>query len=36
MSILFYLGFTSDSMLNNPHKSTREVDSAFTGIETNT
>lgn len=35
MSILFYVGFTSDSVLDNPHKSTREVGSAFTGIEKN-
>lgn len=35
MSILFYVGFTSDSVLDNPHKSTREVGSDFTGTESN-
>lgn len=35
MPVLFYVGFTSDSVLDSCHKSTRKVGSAFTGIEKN-
>lgn len=36
MPVLFYVGFTSDNVLDNCHKSTRKAGSAFTGIETST
>lgn len=31
----FYVGFTSDSVLDNPHKGTGQIDGPFTEIETN-
>lgn len=36
MSGFFNVCFTSDSVLDNPHKGIGEIDDPFTEIETNT
>lgn len=35
MSGLLYVGFTSGSVLDNPHKDSGEIDGPFTESETN-